>query len=48
MIGKLSWAALAATLAAAGLGFAWALVDRERRTWHDIASGTVMVRMPRR
>lgn len=36
------------SLAAGGLGFAWSLVDRERRTWHDIASGTVLVRMPPR
>lgn len=36
------------SLAAAGLGFAWSLVDRERRTWHDLASGTVLVRLPRR
>jgi len=26
--------------AAAGLGFAWALLRRDRRTWHDLASGT--------
>ncbi len=32
----LSWAAL-------GLGFAWALWDRERLTWHDRVSGTVLV-----
>ncbi|MGH8030374.1 MAG: RDD family protein [Arenimonas sp.] len=33
------------SLAAAGLGFAWSLVDRERRTWHDLASGTRLVRV---
>ena len=32
----LSWAAL-------GLGFAWALWDRERLTWHDRLSGTMLV-----
>lgn len=29
----LSWAAL-------GLGFGWALIDRERRTWHDRISNS--------
>lgn len=33
----LSWAAL-------GLGFLWSLIDRERRTWHDVASGTRLIR----
>jgi uncharacterized RDD family membrane protein YckC len=33
------------SLAAAGLGFLWSLVDAERRTWHDLASGTVLVRL---
>jgi uncharacterized RDD family membrane protein YckC len=32
------------SLALAGAGFAWSLVDRERRTWHDLASGTRLVR----
>jgi len=32
------------SLFAAGLGFLWALVDRDRLTWHDRASGTRMVR----
>ncbi|WP_440225616.1 RDD family protein [Dokdonella sp. MW10] len=39
--------AIASTLAA-GLGFAWCLVDRERRAWHDIASATSLVHMPPR
>ncbi len=45
--GAPTWAALClrfivaiASLGTAGLGYAWALVDRERRTWHDIASRT--------
>ena len=33
------------SLACAGLGFAWSLVDRERRTWHDLASRTRLVRV---
>lgn len=33
------------SLAAAGLGFLWCLVDRDRRGWHDLASGTVLVRL---
>ncbi|KAB2901804.1 MAG: RDD family protein [Dokdonella sp.] len=26
------------SLAACGLGFAWCLIDRERRAWHDLAA----------
>ncbi len=33
--------------AACGLGFLWSLIDSERRTWHDLASGTVLVRLPK-
>ncbi|HEX3122558.1 MAG TPA: RDD family protein [Rhodanobacteraceae bacterium] len=33
------------SLAAAGLGFWWALFDAKNRTWHDIAAGTVVVRL---
>jgi uncharacterized RDD family membrane protein YckC len=40
----LRYAIATLSLAAAGLGFAWSLVDAERRTWHDLASGTVLVR----
>jgi uncharacterized RDD family membrane protein YckC len=36
-----------ASLAAGGLGFLWSLVDRQRRSWHDLASGTVLVRLPK-
>lgn len=32
------------SLAAGGLGFWWALFDRDRLTWHDRASGTRFVR----
>jgi len=35
------------SLAAAGIGFFWSLVDHDRRTWHDIASGTTLVRLPK-
>ena len=41
----LRYAVATLSLAAAGLGFLWALVDHERRTWHDLASGTVLVRL---
>jgi len=34
--------------AALGLGFMWALFDREHRTWHDIASRSILVRQPLR
>jgi uncharacterized RDD family membrane protein YckC len=33
------------SLAALGLGFWWSLFERERRTWHDLASRTVLVRL---
>ena len=36
-----------ASLAALGLGFWWALFDAQSRTWHDRATGTMMVRMER-
>ncbi len=35
------------SLALAGLGFWWAWMDRERLTWHDRASGTRMIRLPK-
>jgi uncharacterized RDD family membrane protein YckC len=35
------------SLLAAGLGFWWAWIDRDRLTWHDRASGTRMIRLPR-
>ncbi len=31
-----------------GLGFAWSLIDRQRRTWHELASATLTLRRPRR
>lgn len=31
------------SLAAVGAGLAWSLVDRQGRTWHDLASGTRLV-----
>lgn len=52
--GQPGWGALAlryvvagVSLAALGLGFWWSLFERERRTWHDLASGTVLLRLPR-
>jgi len=30
--------------AVVGLGFIWSLLDREKRTWHDRASGTRLIR----
>ncbi len=35
------------SLLAAGLGFWWAWLDRDRLTWHDRASGTRLVREPK-
>ena len=37
-----------ASLLAGGLGFWWAWFDRDRLTWHDRASGTRLVRLPKR
>jgi len=31
--------------AAIGIGFAWSLVDSRKRTWHDLLSGTRLIRM---
>src|SRR5690606_28174362 len=49
-----SWRALwlrylvgTASLLLAGLGFIWAWIDRDRLTWHDRASGTRPVRVPK-
>ena len=36
------------SLLAGGLGFWWAWWDRERLAWHDRASGTRLVRLPKR
>lgn len=53
--GAPSWRALGVRYAVAtvslllgGLGFWWAWVDRGRLTWHDRASDTRMVRMPKK
>ena len=35
------------SLLVGGLGFWWAWVDRDRLTWHDRASGTRLLRLPR-
>ena len=35
------------SLLAAGLGFWWAWLDRDRLTWHDRASGTRLLREPK-
>lgn len=40
----LRYAVATVSLAAGGLGFLWCLLDRERRAWHDIAAGTLLVR----
>jgi len=36
------------SLLAAGLGFWWAWIDRDRLSWHDRASGTRLARVPKR
>ncbi|MGI8561310.1 MAG: RDD family protein [Luteimonas sp.] len=44
----LRYAVGTASLLAAGMGFWWAWFDRDRLTWHDRASATRLVRMPKR
>jgi uncharacterized RDD family membrane protein YckC len=36
------------SIAAAGAGLLWSLIDDRKRAWHDIASGTRLVVAPRR
>jgi uncharacterized RDD family membrane protein YckC len=35
------------SLAAFGIGFLWALLDPQQRTWHDIATATTLMRLPK-
>ncbi|MEM9604389.1 MAG: RDD family protein [Pseudomonadota bacterium] len=49
----LSWRTIIVRLAVAGVsiaclgaGFWWALIDAQKRTWHDIASNTVLRYLP--
>jgi uncharacterized RDD family membrane protein YckC len=37
-VAAISWAVL-------GMGFLWSLLDRERRTWHDMASRSRLVKI---
>jgi uncharacterized RDD family membrane protein YckC len=41
------FAGAALSLACAGLGYLWILVDRDGRSWSDILSDSVIVRLPR-
>jgi uncharacterized RDD family membrane protein YckC len=41
VVAQISFAALL-------IGFLWCLFERERRGWHDLASGTRVVRIPKR
>jgi uncharacterized RDD family membrane protein YckC len=43
---RYAWATV--SLASLGLGFVWSLIERERRTLHDVASGTRLVRLPKK
>ena len=45
--GVIRFAAALLSWAPAGLGFWWALLDPERRTWHDRLSETRIVRIPK-
>lgn len=31
-----------------GLGFLWSLFDNQKRTWHDIISGTQLIQLPKK
>jgi uncharacterized RDD family membrane protein YckC len=35
------------SLAPAGLGYLWILVDKDQRAWHDQLSNTVVVHLPK-
>jgi uncharacterized RDD family membrane protein YckC len=35
------------SLLVAGIGFFWSFIDRERRCWHDIVSGSLLRKRPR-
>lgn len=41
----LRYAVATVSLLACGLGFLWALVDPQRRALHDVAAGTLLVRL---
>ncbi|TLY53519.1 MAG: RDD family protein [Gammaproteobacteria bacterium] len=41
----LRFAVAIVSLGCCGLGFVWCLIDRERRAWHDLAAGTLLVRV---
>jgi uncharacterized RDD family membrane protein YckC len=43
----LRYAMASVSLLVFGLGFLWSLFDPERRTWHDIVSGTRLLRLPK-
>lgn len=43
----LRYAVGTASLAFGGLGFWWALFDKQKLTWHDRASGTRLVQVPK-
>lgn len=52
--GRISWGQAAVRFAVAivswlpaGLGFLWSLFDKRRRCWHDLASHTRLVTLPR-
>ena len=43
----LRFAVACVSLGVFGLGFVWCLFDARNRAWHDIAAGSVLVRLPR-
>ncbi len=47
-ISLLRFAGALLSVAALGLGLLWMLVDRERRGWHDLLSGTRVILLPKK
>jgi uncharacterized RDD family membrane protein YckC len=41
----LRFAVACISLVVLGIGFAWCLIDRRKRAWHDIAARSVLVRL---
>ena len=36
------------SLLAGGVGFLWMFISKQKMTWHDLASGTHVVELPKR
>jgi len=45
---SIRWLTALLSAACLGLGYLWALIDKDKRTWHDIISKTHVVILPQR